>query len=461
MLGDVWGFERIAPMSPMVYLIRRCNIQPFRRPRNLTKPVVLQSRPLVSHISGGSARAPFRCLTAMPPEGCTRAEILPGCPSLDTGGREAAVGFEPRTFRSVNSRSNHLGHLARNHIGSGLTHLGKAVSNSPLILPPVAPFRCLAAMPPEGSTRTAILPGCPSLNRGSRVAEVGLGPRTFRSVDSRSNHLIHPASPLRVAWQPGIEGVLQLNDCYYLLRLWKPPNATRVACDTAQLLERESTDRKVRDSNLTSASEPPVSRLGQPDSIPALMFGDMAVRHLKGVTTERCEMFQSVGAGWPKWLEREFTDRRFRDFSLVEETACRVETSPSGGMAARHRRGATAERFFKFPANCSKCANLSQFQCYTISFAVKARIYRPEGLWFEPASRLPLPGFWQPGSIPALALPSGGMAARHRRGAQLNVHFGVFSSNGNQSMRIMGSSGELFLRKNFVSTIELEGLLGK
>ncbi|KER30906.1 hypothetical protein T265_02721 [Opisthorchis viverrini] len=28
-----------------------------------------------------------------------RAEILPGCPSLDRGSREAEVGFEPQTFR--------------------------------------------------------------------------------------------------------------------------------------------------------------------------------------------------------------------------------------------------------------------------------------------------------------------------------------------------------------------------
>ncbi|KAG5452972.1 hypothetical protein CSKR_111792 [Clonorchis sinensis] len=34
-------------------------------------------------------------------------------------------------------------------------------------------------MPPEGSTRAGILPGCPSLNRGSREAEVGFEPRTF------------------------------------------------------------------------------------------------------------------------------------------------------------------------------------------------------------------------------------------------------------------------------------------
>ncbi|KER23880.1 hypothetical protein T265_08342 [Opisthorchis viverrini] len=58
------------------------------------------------------AVAPFRCLTAMPPEGSTRAGMLPGCPSLDREGREAEVGPEPRNFRSVDSRSYQLGHLA-------------------------------------------------------------------------------------------------------------------------------------------------------------------------------------------------------------------------------------------------------------------------------------------------------------------------------------------------------------
>ncbi|KER19984.1 hypothetical protein T265_11371 [Opisthorchis viverrini] len=42
----------------------------------------------------------------------------------------------------------------------------------------VALFRCLAAMPSKGSTRAGILPGCPSLNRGSREAEV-----RFRTTD--------------------------------------------------------------------------------------------------------------------------------------------------------------------------------------------------------------------------------------------------------------------------------------
>ncbi|KER27449.1 hypothetical protein T265_05490 [Opisthorchis viverrini] len=49
------------------------------------------------------AVTPFRRLTAMSPKGSTRV----GCPSLDEGGRETFVGFESRTFRSVNSRLSH------------------------------------------------------------------------------------------------------------------------------------------------------------------------------------------------------------------------------------------------------------------------------------------------------------------------------------------------------------------
>ncbi|KER22966.1 LOW QUALITY PROTEIN: hypothetical protein T265_14741 [Opisthorchis viverrini] len=45
----------------------------------------------------------------------------------------------------------------------------------------MALFRCLVAMLPEGSTRAGILPGCLSLDRESREAEVECEPRTFRS----------------------------------------------------------------------------------------------------------------------------------------------------------------------------------------------------------------------------------------------------------------------------------------
>ncbi|KER19746.1 hypothetical protein T265_11558 [Opisthorchis viverrini] len=49
----------------------------------------------------------YRCLAATPPEGCTRAEVLPGCPSLDRGSRKAESGFEPTDLRYRDSRSTH------------------------------------------------------------------------------------------------------------------------------------------------------------------------------------------------------------------------------------------------------------------------------------------------------------------------------------------------------------------
>ncbi|KAG5450690.1 hypothetical protein CSKR_102937 [Clonorchis sinensis] len=57
----------------------------------------------------------------------------------------------------------------------------------------------------------------------------------------------------------------------------------------AQRLDREITDRKVRGSNATSVSRLPLTRLGQPGSIPALVLppGGMAIRHQKGATSER------------------------------------------------------------------------------------------------------------------------------------------------------------------------------
>ncbi|KAG5447866.1 hypothetical protein CSKR_200617 [Clonorchis sinensis] len=59
--------------------------------------------------------------------------------------------------------------------------------------------------------------------------------------------------------------------------------------EMAQWLEREFTGRKVLGSNPTSASRLLLSRLGQPDSISALVFrmGGMVARRRKGATAER------------------------------------------------------------------------------------------------------------------------------------------------------------------------------
>ncbi|KAG5445375.1 hypothetical protein CSKR_104637 [Clonorchis sinensis] len=128
-----------------------------------------------------------------------------------------------------------------------------------------------------------------------------------------------PSCFLRVEWQLGTGRVLQLNDvCMYDLRspspteldtnlfiLFEelPKNILRgkllffalllihgsFGGEVAQRLERERTDRKVRGSNPASASRLPLSRLGKPGSIPALVLpsGGMAARHRKGATAER------------------------------------------------------------------------------------------------------------------------------------------------------------------------------
>ncbi|KAG5442396.1 hypothetical protein CSKR_103633 [Clonorchis sinensis] len=46
------------------------------------------------------------CLPAMPPEGSTKVEVLPSCPSPERSSRDAGVGFEPRIFRSEGDKSS-------------------------------------------------------------------------------------------------------------------------------------------------------------------------------------------------------------------------------------------------------------------------------------------------------------------------------------------------------------------
>ncbi|KER26991.1 hypothetical protein T265_05896 [Opisthorchis viverrini] len=107
-------------------------------------------------------------------------------------------------------------------------------------------------------------------------------------------------------------------------------------------LEREFTDRKIRGSNPTSASGLPLSRLGQPGGIPALVLpsGSMAARHQKNMSR------------WFKWLERESTNWKVRVSGptcasrlplsrLGQPASIPALVLPSGGMAARHRKGCT------------------------------------------------------------------------------------------------------------------------
>ncbi|KAG5441208.1 hypothetical protein CSKR_102420 [Clonorchis sinensis] len=84
-------------------------------------------------------------------------------------------------------------------------------------------------------------------------------------------------------------------DNHYLLeqsvpRRMRAPRCRRITGTRwRKWLELEFTDRKVRGSNPTSACRLLLSRLGQTGSIPALVLpsGGMAARHRKGVTAER------------------------------------------------------------------------------------------------------------------------------------------------------------------------------
>ncbi|KAG5449319.1 hypothetical protein CSKR_100596 [Clonorchis sinensis] len=113
-------------------------------------------------------------------------------------------------------------------------------------------------------------------------------------------------------------------------------------------LEREFTDRKVCGSNPTSASRLPLSRLGRPDSIPALVVpsGCMAVRHRKGFTAERMGCPPPTQHAHLHWCENDITeiDGRLPLLRLGQLVIIPALVIPSGGLAARHRNGVTAER---------------------------------------------------------------------------------------------------------------------
>ncbi|KER24495.1 hypothetical protein T265_07860 [Opisthorchis viverrini] len=151
---------------------------------------------------------------------------------------------------------------------------------------------------------------------------------------------------LRVAWQLDTERILQLN--VHGLSLNKKGRvyqatvraALLYGCETwpiraadlrrlqgarwLEWLESEFTDRKVRGSNPTSASRLPLSRFGQPGSIPAFVLSSVAwqlgtkrvlqlndingVSPLDNIPNPRHEM--------PQWLDHEFTDPKVSGLNL-------------------------------------------------------------------------------------------------------------------------------------------------
>ncbi|KER25998.1 hypothetical protein T265_06688 [Opisthorchis viverrini] len=80
----------------------------------------------------------------------------------------------------------------------------------------------------------------------------------------------------------------------------------------------------------------------------------ITIHQLNGQETKRQLGGQQDGARWPKWLEREFTDWKVRGSDKTSASRlplCRLGLpgsiptlmQPSGSVAVRHRKGATAE----------------------------------------------------------------------------------------------------------------------
>ncbi|KAG5451650.1 hypothetical protein CSKR_109130 [Clonorchis sinensis] len=126
----------------------------------------------------------------------------------------------------------------------------------------VTPFRCLAAMSPKGSTRAGILPGCPSLDRGSRETEAAL--------------TTEPSRPQVIGQYSGFctSGTTRQRELFH------STTVRRVDTQLARVAKMW-TYRMVRGLNPTTTIRPLLSRLLQPGSISTLVLrlSGIATRH--------------------------------------------------------------------------------------------------------------------------------------------------------------------------------------
>ncbi|GAA53754.1 RNA-binding protein 1, partial [Clonorchis sinensis] len=79
------------------YIQRKCQEHENLKIRNVGLSFSICIFKEVLNDKPGSPGTPYRCLAAMPLEGSTRTEVLPGCSSLDRRSRSAKIGFKPWT----------------------------------------------------------------------------------------------------------------------------------------------------------------------------------------------------------------------------------------------------------------------------------------------------------------------------------------------------------------------------
>ncbi|KER28768.1 hypothetical protein T265_04459 [Opisthorchis viverrini] len=198
------------------------------------------------------------------------------------------------------------------------------------------------------------------------------------------------------------------------------------------VVRAQQTDRIVRGSNPTSASQLSLSRLGQLGSIPAFLpySGGMTARHQNGVTAERVRGSTPTSAS------------RLSPSSFGQPGSILALVLPSGGMAVRHRKDATAKRYDfslgDLTASQPSCLIRVAWQLGTErvpqlndSFNASSPDVKPNEYSFScntfsvpscHATRRKYEGHYtarpeQPGTVLALVLLSGGIAARRRKGA--------------------------------------------
>ncbi|KAG5455344.1 hypothetical protein CSKR_105497 [Clonorchis sinensis] len=362
----------------------------------------------------------------MPPEGSTRTGILPGCPSLDRGSREAEAGFETRTFRLGQPGSIPALVLLRG--GMAVRHRKGATTERKIVIGCVTALSvrqqsCMEALH-RSLIATESTAGLQLVASKSQSLSICVETARYRHAEAGGGNLSDSACPM--GGQCRVEGPgrgkcphCRYRKCLDLGMTLTPPGGES-GCDISQIpcrvcggpssgfhfgaltcegckcfvqldltterqrgSMREFTDRKVRDSNPTSDCRLPLSRLGQRGSIPALVIplGGMEVWHRKCAAAERLLGFEFCqtdrpGARWPKWLECEFTDREIRGSnppSASRLPLSRLEqpgTIPvlmllSCGMAVRHRKGVTAGQLFILLLTTWKIESGLGSKCYS------------------------------------------------------------------------------------------------
>ncbi|KER32128.1 hypothetical protein T265_12856, partial [Opisthorchis viverrini] len=263
----------------------------------------------------------------------------------------------------------------------------------------VASLRCIALMPLERRPGAGILPGCPSLDRRSRDAEVGFEPQTFRS---------HRAKAREIASADG------------LLSVRRKDNGARFTRE--ELKDREEAilrDIISRTVDLRGdCAKPSLRRLFicQLVLLPYTCYCWLIWAFkwvwfywiLRHPYDEAAKVFltrRRLGMSEAQWdgLDEERRDA-FMKKQLWDPIAFQLRPSSRYGLRDNYPRVCGAEDWTKW----LECEFTDR----------KVRGSNPTS-----ASRLPQSRLGRPGSIPALVLPSGGMAARHRKDAMVERFF--------------------------------------